>query len=57
MTKKKRPTHVARPEHGVRLDPAEFHARTMKRFPKIIARLHESELREQREKPGPDAED
>jgi hypothetical protein len=54
MTEKKRPPLVARPEAGVTLDPAELHARTMKRFPKIMAKLHEYELREEREKRKPD---
>lgn len=47
------PKPVARPE-AEPLDPAALHARTMKRFPKIMAKLHEYELREEREKRKPD---
>jgi hypothetical protein len=47
------PKRVARPQ-AEPLDPAALHARTMKRFPKIMAKLHEYELREEREKRKPD---
>lgn len=43
---------VARPEAGAKPAAAELHARTMRRFPKTMARLHEYELREQWEGPS-----